>query len=222
MALKKPPESSTQIQANLRWLLKQSQLSQNQLARLTKVNQPIIHRILSGQNVSPREKTVASLAKHFSLSSDDLLYKNLSDQSSLPQHLRGYRIPIFKQQEARISEQRPEHWPLSITVYYQVSNEAFAVIVDDDAMKPEINAGDLIVIEPKMTPTGEIVLACLKRENLVVVRQYKAISYKKGILHFVLKATEESNFPSFDSEENASNIDVLGVVVARWEKKIKR
>ena len=221
MAQKNPPESTTQIQANLRWLLKQSQLSQNQLARLTKVNQPIIHRILTGQNVSPRETTVAKLAKHFSLSNDDLLYKNLSDQSTLPQHLRGYRIPIYKQQEARV-EHRPENWPLSITVYYQVSNEAFAVIVDDDAMKPEINAGDLIVVEPKMTPTGEIVVACLKREHLVIIRQYKALSYKKGVLHFILKATEESNFPSYDSEENSSNIDVLGVVVARWEKKVKR
>lgn len=217
----KTPESTTQIQTNLRWLLKQAQLSQNQLARLTKVNQPIIQRILSGKNLAPREQTVAKLAKHFSLSSDDLLYKNLSDQSSLPQHLRGYRIPIYKQQEAQF-ESKPEHWPLSITVYYQVSNEAFAVIVEDDAMKPDINLGDLIVVEPKMTPTGEIVLACLRRERLVVVRQYKALTYKKGVLHFILKASEESDFPSYDSEENSDNIAILGVVVARWEKKIKR
>ena len=217
----KTPESTTQIQTNLRWLLKQAQLSQNQLARLTKVNQPIIQRILSGKNLAPREQTVAKLAKHFSLSSDDLLYKNLSDQSSLPQHLRGYRIPIYKQQEAQF-ESKPEHWPLSITVYYQVSNEAFAVIVEDDAMKPDINLGDLIVVEPKMTPTGEIVLACLRRERLVVVRQYKALTYKKGVLHFILKASAESDFPSYDSEENSDNIAILGVVVARWEKKIKR
>ncbi len=217
----KKSESSTQIKENLRWLLKQSQLSQNELARLAKVNQPIINRILSGKNIAPRESTVSRLAKHFSLSNDDLLFKNLSDQSSLPQHLRGYRVPIFKQQEAR-HDKLPENWPQSITVYYQVTNEAFAVLVEDDAMKPEINAGDIIVIEPKSAPMGEIVLAYIKSAKTVVIRQYKALTYKKGVLHFILKASEESDFPSYDSEENLANLELLGVVCARWERKIKR
>jgi len=217
----KSESSTTQLGENLRWLMKQHQLNQNQLARVTKVNQPIIHRILTGQNVAPRETTVSALARHFSLSSDDLLYKNLSDQTSLPQHLRGFRVPVYKQQEI------PEtglavNWPLTITVYYQVSNRAYAVVVEDDSMKPEINVGDIVVVEPDEGPTGEIVLAKVAtlQNHLVVIRQYKAVSYKKGLTHFILRTAEESDFPSFDSEEN--KIEILGVVVARWERKLRR
>jgi SOS-response transcriptional repressor LexA len=62
------------IAENLQKLLDNRRMNATQLALVTKVPQPTIHRILSGEHESPRDKTIEPLAAYFRISVKELRY----------------------------------------------------------------------------------------------------------------------------------------------------
>lgn len=58
-------EKTSQLAKNLEFLLKQEKLSAYELAQRTKVPQPTIFRILTGESQDPKSSTVAPLADYF-------------------------------------------------------------------------------------------------------------------------------------------------------------
>jgi SOS-response transcriptional repressor LexA len=208
-------EGTNRVAVNLRWLLKQAEISQNALALATGVKQPTIHKIVTGKNVAPREATLHLLAKHFSISVDDLRFKDFSDQSGLPQHLRGFRIPMISPRIAGV-EKIPDRWPDTITIYEPVSNAAFAMKLVDDAMEPKLRADDIVVVDfnAPLQP-GQLAAARVKGMDSAIVRQYRALSYTQGRQNFELVPLNNF-FPVIKSSDN--EIKLLGRIVARWER----
>jgi SOS-response transcriptional repressor LexA len=205
------------VAANLRWLLRQARISQNALAKAAGVKQPTIHRILTGKNITPRDATLHLLAKHFGVTVEALRYKDLSDQSALPQNLRGYRIPMVNSKVAGL-QTITEQWPDSITVYFEVSKKAFAMNVYDKAMEPKLNQHDIVVVDAGVIPQpGQFVAARVKNTEDAIVRIYRALENGQGKRPFEL-ITLNTYFPVIRSTDQA--ISILGTVVARWERMI--
>jgi len=208
-------EGTNSIAVNLRWLMKRAGVSQNALAIATGVKQPTIQAIVSGKNLAPREATLALLAKYFLVSVDDLRYKSFSEQSALPQHLRGFRIPMISAAAAG-TEKPPDRWPDSITVYYEVSNQAFAMKLVDAAMEPKLHIEDIVVIDQNapLVP-GQFAAWRVKGMPEAIVRQYRVLNYTNGERNYELVPLN-SFFPVITSKE--SDCKLLGRVVARWER----
>ena len=209
--------SAITVAANLRWLIRQTRTSQNALAKAAGVKQPTIHRILTGKNIRPRDETLHLLAKHFGVTVEALRYKDLSDQSALPQNLRGYRIPMVN---SKVAGLRPitEQWPDSITVYFEVSKKAFAMNVYDRAMEPKLNPHDIVVVDEFVIPQpGQLVAARIKGIEDALVRTYRSLEGGGGKRPFELVPLN-TFFPHLRSVDQT--ISILGTVVARWERMI--
>ena len=60
------------ISVVLRHLMTLHNIGENELERLSEVTQPTIHRILSGESISPRDSNVGKIAKYFNVSNAQL------------------------------------------------------------------------------------------------------------------------------------------------------
>lgn len=60
------------IKENLRKAMDAKRVSEYKLAQVTGVPQPTIHRILTGESVDPKTRTVRPLARYFGLTPDEL------------------------------------------------------------------------------------------------------------------------------------------------------
>jgi len=70
------------LAVNLKTLLAQQGLSENELAERTGVQQPTINRILRGESKDPRDSTVEPLARYFGVSVEALRRGSSIDESS--------------------------------------------------------------------------------------------------------------------------------------------
>ena len=197
--------------------MRQAQVTQSALAVATTVKQPTINRILLGYNVAPKEATLHLLAKYFKISTEDLRFKNLSDPSALPQHLRGVRIPMVNSKVAGL-QRITNQWPETVLVYADVSPEAFAMDIYDRGMEPRLVMHDTVVIEPTIIPEpGQWVAARVQGIESAIIRVYKATEFTQAKRHFSLLPLNENYSPL---QSQTVDIRILGVAVARWERLI--
>jgi SOS-response transcriptional repressor LexA len=205
---------TTTVVKNLQRLMSKARISQSELAKQTGVNQPTIHRILSGKNPYPRQETIAALAAFFEVAVDDFRYRDLSDQSLLPVNLRGFRIPMTSAKRAGLpyDKKPPQRSGESIVVYHEVSDESFAFPVADRAMEPRFNVDDVVVVDPeRQSGHGNFVAARVEGMEEAVVRQY----YRADNGPAKLVALNRQQYP--DITANAG-VRILGRVVLRMEK----
>lgn len=202
--------SANIVAANLRWLMRRAQISQNALATATGVKQPTIYRILSGKNLAPRDNTLHLLARHFETTVEDLRTKDLSDPSLTPLNLRGFRIAMINSKLAGLQAIH-EQWPDSFTVNFEVSKKAFAVNVSDRAMEPELKLNDIVVVDPTIIPQpGQYVVVRVKGMDDAIVRLYRALDGGQSKRPFELVPLS-SFFPVIRSVDQL--ISMLGTVV---------
>ncbi|GGI82651.1 helix-turn-helix domain-containing protein [Legionella impletisoli] len=83
--------------------------------------------------------------------------------------------------------------PLSPELSKQLGENAFALRVQDDSMAPELNVGDILIVDPdhSVRPGGLIVVH-LQDSNEVTVRRYKQLSVAKPTLEYELLSTNEN------------------------------
>ena len=121
---------------------------------------------------------------------------------------------------ARLAGTQPVHqqWPDSISVYFEVSGESFGMPVSDRGMEPKFSTDDIVVIDKlhEWQP-GAFVAARVEGLEDAVIRVFKAVEYRQGKRHFVLVPLNE-NFDVIKSDQN--KIEILGPVVARWERML--
>ncbi|MFP1683370.1 LexA family transcriptional regulator [Alloalcanivorax sp. C16-1] len=75
------------VQTNLSFLMARAHMNPHSLAKETGVKQPTIFRILEGESLTPRDKTLRPLADFFGVSVQDLRY------ADLPASAQGDRYP---------------------------------------------------------------------------------------------------------------------------------
>ena len=209
----------TLVATNLRRLMAAARISQSELAKRTGVNQPSIHRILSGKNPSPRQDTIQAIASYFEVSTDDFRYRDLSDQSLLPVNFRGIRIPLMKARDVGLAEVSGRKPPRSdgaesIVVYHEVSEDSVAFRVTDRAMEPRFNVDNMIVYDPQRKPEhGKFVAARVRGIEEAVIRQM--ICNEDGT-STLAALNDRQMYP--DIAVTREGVNLLGRVVLRIEK----
>lgn len=148
----------TLVAKNLRWLIRTREINPSILATATKVHQPTIHRILSGESQDPKTATLQPIANYFGVSVADMREKDLAEQpakalaSSLdwnPQH----RVPVLRWSslahlDTAMNTARSSTFTDWEIVTIAPGNNTFAIQVADDALMPEFPKGTVLVIEP--------------------------------------------------------------------------
>lgn len=133
------------IAKNLKTLMTRMTLSEHELSRKTGIKQPIIHRLLSGENTNPKLDTVKPIARYFSISISQLIGE-----------------------EALFNDNIDTHW---ITTHCKLSNKAFTLQIHDNDLYPAIPKNAIVIVEPVLSPiTGNFVL--IKNKNKLVVKHY--------------------------------------------------
>lgn len=69
----------SKLSHNLKQLMTATQLTTSKLANATGIQQPTLHRILSGSIAEPRSSTLAPIAQYFQLSVEDLRNADLTE-----------------------------------------------------------------------------------------------------------------------------------------------
>lgn len=207
---------------NIRKLMKSSGTTVAELARRTGIQQPTVHRIVSGEVDNPRLDNIIKLAKALGVTTAELLEEdNINNITPAPE-IKGY-IPLISWVQAGA-------WSEAIDLYEPGYAEethpttvphsliTFALRVEGDSMTvPTGTAGYsfphnmIIYVDPEQrggVSTGDFVIARLTGENKVT---FKKLGSEEGTP--ILKALN----PSPDYPIIRDQFEILGKVIdASW------
>lgn len=100
--------------------------------------------------------------------------------------------------------------PISTKLLPRLSVDAFALIMLDESMMPEIRINDVLVIDPAVSPTpGDFVVVKIAGKEGVVVCQYRKLSYTSSEFELI---TLNENWPNIKVDDRGP-IGILGTVV---------
>lgn len=164
-------------------------LKQETLASDLGINAGYVSKLENGKlPTPPAEKLVIALADYFELNADELLIILLPALKKIPERLRDRlqvltktppapstegRFPVFglascgPAVEAVLRDKTPtgeermtEPWPRALEeLSAKSAKRAFVVIAEGDSMEPTIQAGDELLVDPKVKPAnGQIAL----------------------------------------------------------------
>jgi len=135
-------------------------LTQVEVATAAGVSQQAIESIESGRTKRPRN--LLDLAKALNCSPDWLLNgKNIMPLTEISTR----RIPILSYVQAGALTEVSEITTIEGNYEYvladaEITENAFALRIGGDSMMPEFQPGDIVIIDPELTPTpGEFVVA---------------------------------------------------------------
>lgn len=158
-------------------LMREHDISQNELARLTNVPQPTIQRIISGESKEPRRSNLAKLAAYFGVTVAYLTagFDNGRIANEAPE-IRRVMIINWKDIVDWIDNPRRDEPPDNSTYTHAtvpLSAAAFALTVSDDSMAGEFLPGTVIICDPSKAPTsGNYVIARETAASLPTFKQY--------------------------------------------------
>ena len=158
------------LNRQLRQLLCQAGLSENELARRTGVAQQVINRLLSGENTNPKLSTLRPLAQYFDVSISELLGEPRSSATGSMMH----SIPFLHDNIWRDDVAWSERLKTGEQVWVDCEPRAalFALRMPDDTMEPQFSAGTLLIFDPHaQAVSGDFVL-WKTRPSEVSLRQY--------------------------------------------------
>ncbi|HHU0036412.1 TPA: helix-turn-helix domain-containing protein [Legionella pneumophila] len=117
-------------------------------------------------------------------------------------------IDLLRQQQDEIN---PDFIPIGSQLAALISDYAFAFVVKDDSMSPELLEGDILIVDIDLTPKpGCYVLAKIGGENSVLVRQYKQLSHN-GLMNQFKLLPKNSNWAEIEID-NAASGEIIGSV----------
>jgi len=171
------------LKENLAYLIEKHGINPTVLARETKVNQPSIFRILSGESKEPRRATLEPIAKYFGVSlvwlvegdcrGMDNLNDALAEHTGFP--MSGFKqVPVvghvkggpdgFLEELGYPTGQGDGH-----VEYPARDKNAYALRVRGDSMRPRIKSGEFLIVEPNHTvsPGDDVVVICRDGRKLV-------------------------------------------------------
>lgn len=186
------------LSANLKNLLFNAKISENELARKTGISQQIINRILSGQNKNPKIATLIPLANYFMVSISQLIGDDIFDVKPKlnTNHLGWQEIPMI---DWCLLKKKPLNVLLSqsnekLLVDINPSRNIFALRMHDDSMEPKFSNGAILIFDSNKKPSnGDFYLLELPNHEIefrqLFIKNNKL--YKKCLnpLHQDYKAT---------------------------------
>lgn len=198
---------------NLRILLKEHGLSENDLAQ--KLNNPVmtIRRLVSGETIDPRISTLKLIADYFKVTVDYLIEDNERKATTLMSKNMPQFVPVLDwvtlSKISSIKDLNLATWkkwqPITLPTQLSISDFAFA-LESRPSMQPRFPIGSIFVIEPQISSSdGDIVLVKIKGTNELTLRELNIDPPEWHLIPVV----PGSNILSYLPQEH----DIVGIVV---------
>lgn len=200
-------DSSLNIPGVLSSLLRNSKVSEAELSRLIGIPRATINRITSGRTPDPRASTLQAIAEYFNVSVDQLMGKQpIKPGEDQTQYTN---IPIIQWEKCKQWEIEVKNFKKNaektILVEAEACNGKFALNVHGEAMWPQFQENDLLIIDPeRKAKNRDFVLANMTSSGEIVFRQL--ISDGK---HRLLKPIN-TIFPTIKLNDDDK---ILGVII---------
>lgn len=173
------------IKEVLRTLMEAHEISENELARRTSLNQPNIHRLLSGVTADPRGSTLMALSSYFNVSIEELLgqkellptFKEASEQNIGAEPIKNVRYaPLLSWQEAITVCLEKATPPYKITrrpVFSNAGHRSFWIQMQGNSMYPVLSdKKSFLCVDPEREPNDiSLCLVYQKETQELMVRQ---------------------------------------------------
>lgn len=161
------------LSTNLRKLMERAHLSEHELSRRTQIKQPIINRLLSGENQNPKLNTLKPIADYFLLTVSQLIGEQNIETSwkgmTNKEHHAWLEIPIINYSLDKKFQQK------SIITECNLTKHAFALYVVDESMAPALPLGSIAIVEPEQKPENNRIVA-IKDGNEFIIRSFFIVS----------------------------------------------
>ena len=137
------------IGENLKHLLKQEGISENELSRRLGIAQQVINKIISGANQNPKISTLMPIANYFNIALHNFIetpianiqnQNNLSKTNKIP-YLDFREIKTLGVEEAILVTQK------YISADFSDKKDYFATSMYDNSMEPKFPKGTILVFE---------------------------------------------------------------------------
>ncbi|RJT49269.1 helix-turn-helix domain-containing protein [Legionella taurinensis] len=188
--------------------MKNSGVSESDLARALQIPYNTIHRLVSGYTTDPRLSTLKLIAAYFNVSLDTLLTHKLSKSNN-----NQKAVPIITWEQVTdnillnsINSQNWTHWlPIPLVSLDNISFNAFA-LESRPSMQPRFPIGTFFIIDPVCNPMdGDLVLVKIKTNDAVSLRELMIDPPTTKLLP-LMQNSEALNFIEIEHE-------IIGVVV---------
>lgn len=213
------------IGKNIRFRRKQLKMTQEQLALEVNSDAGNLSRIERGKQGIPLDKIqLYAQALHCQVS-DLIASDNLSKKQhdSLPVGLM--RIPVLTHHEAQMWDQiKTKDFALLdrewIVVSSEISKYSFVLIVRDDRNSPDLKQGDVLIIDPSVTPEpGDIVLVESAIKSEAILGKYRYRVDESGEEQFEVYPVNND----FDTLQSSSHkLRIIGVVIEHRRIRSKK
>lgn len=196
-------------------------LTQAELAERVGTSQQAIEQLENGKTKRPRY--LPELARALGCEIDWLITGTKSGTNVAPAELGSKRIPILSYVQAGLWTESQEYRSYDGGMSYllvddDVSNNAFALIIEGDSMAPKFNAGDKIIVDPEVYPVpGDFVVALDGVKNQTVFKKFRPTgvdSHGNDVYELV---PLNDDFPTLRSE--TGKLSIIGTMV---EHRISR
>jgi transcriptional regulator with XRE-family HTH domain len=194
------------LSANLKKLMENANLSEAELARRTGIKQPIIHRLLSGENVNPKLQTLKPIAEYFLLTISQLIGEHeitsVWDGFTSSKHEGWSQVPLINGEDRKNFNCKNTKF---VVTESNVRKNAFALYITDQSMEPLFPEGCIVIVEPDIQPSNGnyIIIRCPNNE--ILLRQLIINNEKKFI--------NTINFKFGTIREITCKDKILGIVI---------
>lgn len=164
---------------NLRMLLNEQQVSENEIAQSLHIPVMTVRRLVSGETADPRISTLKLIANYFKISIDSLIEDNTAKSfacmgKTSPQFIPVLDWEIIKNihsiQDINLKTWKVWH-PIVFNDHFLLSHNAFA-LESRPSMQPRFPIGTLFVIDPNETPRdSDVALIKLSKDGNVSLRE---------------------------------------------------
>lgn len=184
-------------------------ISEHELARRTGIKQPIIHRLLSGENTNPKLSTLKPLADYFMISIGELIGEADIAQSwsgfTASKHKGWREVPLIEDWNQISLPSQKKAATKGIVVDCSLSPEAFSLFARDESMEPLFPKGSIIIIEPTIIPENGDYILIMNENGEAQLRQFHLVVNEKYITPLNKMFGKISKIPT--------NCRTLGVVI---------
>lgn len=189
---------------NLKYLMVEKGISNvTELARLTKIHQPTLHRLLAGEVKDPKYVNLKQLSDFFGVKVSDLVEKDLS---IMPKDVKASfdTLPVPIIGNAQLGDggfwtgmEYPVGMGDGFIPWPTTDKDAYALKCKGDSMMPRIKNGEYVVIEPNhgYIPGDEVLV--VTKDSKVMVKIYL---YTRGGVVTLMSINEEH--PPMNIDEN--------------------
>lgn len=173
-------DANPNIASNLRKLMELANISEHELSRRTNIKQPIIHRLLSGENQNPKLSTVKPIADYFTITISQLIgeqkMKKVWNGHTTREHHGWNEVPLINWEDVCKSKERKIQ--RYVVIDCNVSESAYALLIIDSSMEPVFPEKSLIIVDPIIKPIDGDFIILKMITNDIVVRQVHTMSDK--------------------------------------------